>query len=99
MTDNLGKTFYNDISVKDVWNNFKIKNKSWIWVRFIFLGLFGLFFKMIVRANRAQREPDTGKIIPKYAIMIWSTVILILGILIVVALLSLKVANNESEKT
>lgn len=80
------KTYYNDISVKDTWSNFKIKNASWIWIRYFLLGIFGFFFKMIVRGNRATRDPQTGKPITKYVFLVWGSVILILASIIIVAI-------------
>lgn len=62
---NLEKTFYNDLTPKDVYKNFIIKYNNLSKIRFIFVGLFGFFFKMIVRLNRAIKDPVTGKILYK----------------------------------
>lgn len=82
MTDNnLGQTFYHDLKPKEVYKNFRIKYPFFNWARWFMLGFFGFFFKMVIRVNRAMKDPETGKINWKYTTIFWSTVAFILALI------------------
>ena len=82
MTDNnLGKTFYNDLSAKEVYKNFLIKYPAFGYIRWFLLGFFGLIFKMVVRINRAMRDPVTGEINWKYTAYLWSAIAFVLALI------------------
>ena len=76
--NNIGQTFYHDLAPKEVYKNFLLKYPVFKYIRFLFIGFFGFFFKMFIRMNRAMKEPDTGKINWKYTIILWSSIIFVL---------------------
>lgn len=80
--NDLGKTWYGDLSVKEVYKNFLIKYPAFGIIRWFMLGLFGFTFKMIVRINRAIRDPETAEIKWGYTIMLVTSILIVIALLV-----------------
>ena len=79
--NNLGQTFYKDLMPKEVYKNFLVMYPVFKYVRYIFMGLFGFVFKMVIRINRAMRDPDTGLINWRYTTVLWSSIAFVLALI------------------
>ena len=79
MNDNsLGKTWYNDLSVGEMYKNFLVKYPVFKIVRILLLGFFGFFYKMVHRINRTIRDPETKQLNMKYTIILFASIAIVI---------------------
>ena len=90
MGKELGNTYYNDLTPTEVYKNFLVKYPVFSYMRWFFMGFFGLIFKMSVRVNRGMRDPETGKVNPLFTYVLWFSIAIVIGLIVFGVIFAIK---------